>query len=151
MSRLAVFICSFGYLGYFPFAPGTIGSAAGLALLWGLRTSGAPGLEPVAIVLLFIIGAWSGTHAEAHFGTTDPGQGIIDEVMGMMVTLLFIPFGWRAVLAGFVIFRILDVVKPFPAAHFERLPGGTGMMADDLIAAVYANLLLRVVMWLGFL
>jgi phosphatidylglycerophosphatase A len=149
VTRLAILICSFGYLGYIPFAPGTIGSAAGLGVLYGLRAwTRAPWVEPLAIVLLFVAGAWSGTRAEAYFGTTDPGQGIIDEVMGMLVTVLFIPVHTGGAIAGFVLFRIFDVIKPYPASRLERLPGGAGMMADDAMAAVYANVSLRLLIWM---
>lgn len=147
MTRLALFICSFGYLGYIPFAPGTVGSAAGLGLLWLLRLNQAWWIEPLAILVLFVAGVWSGTRAEAHFHTTDPGQGILDEVMGMLVTLLFVPVHLSGAIAGFVLFRIFDVIKPYPASRLERLPGGLGMMADDVMAAVYANLVLRTLIW----
>jgi phosphatidylglycerophosphatase A len=149
VTRLAIFICSFGYLGYIPFAPGTIGSAAGLVVLWLLRQTTAAWIEPVAIVVLFVVGAWSGTRAEAYFGTTDPGQGIIDEVMGMLIAVLFIPVHLSGALAGFVLFRVFDVIKPYPASRFERIAGGTGMMADDAMAAVYANIALRILMWIA--
>lgn len=149
MTRLAIFTCSFGYLGYIPFAPGTVGSAAGLALLWLLRAAATFWIELAVIVVLFALGAWSGTRAEAYFGTTDPGQGIIDEVMGMLITVAFIPVHLSGAIAGFILFRVFDVIKPYPASRLERLPGGVGMMADDAMAAVYANLGLRIVLWLA--
>ncbi|HEY8535273.1 MAG TPA: phosphatidylglycerophosphatase A [Vicinamibacterales bacterium] len=143
-TRLAVFVCTFGYVGYFPFAPGTVGSAAGLVVYGLLRLAGAPPVADVLVAtVLFALGAWSGTIAERHFGSTDPGPGVIDEVVGMLVTLAFLPAGWVLAVAGFFVFRVLDVVKPWPADRFEALPGGLGMMADDLMAAVYGNLLLR--------
>jgi phosphatidylglycerophosphatase A len=73
---------------------------------------------------------------------------VIDEVVGMLITLAFIPVGWSGALMGFFLFRIFDVIKPFPAGRFEQLHGGLGVMADDAMAAVYANLLLRFLMWL---
>ena len=91
---------------------------------------------------------WSATRAERHFGGTDPGPVVIDEVLGMLVTLAFIPVGWSGALAGFVLFRVLDIIKPYPADRFERLHGGLGIMADDAMAGIYANLSLRLVMWL---
>ena len=144
MTRLAVFLCTFGYVGYVPVAPGTAGSLAGLALYGVLR---AAGLSPVAdlavIAALFVVGSWSGTHAERHFGGTDPGPGVIDEVVGMLVTLWALPATWTLAVVGFLVFRLLDVVKPWPARQLESLHGGLGMMADDLMAAIYGNLLLR--------
>jgi len=129
-------------VGYAPVAPGTFGSAAGLLLWWPLHSASA-GVQAVAIVALFAIGSWSGSVAERHFGRTDPSQVVIDEVMGMLITLFLIPVGWRGAAAGFLLFRLADVVKPFPANRFERLPGGIGVMADDAMAAIYANLVLR--------
>ena len=144
MTRLAVFLCTFGGVGYFPVAPGTAGSAAGVVVFLLIRALGVGTLaESALIVALAIAGAWSGTHAERHFGTTDPGPGVIDEVAGMLLTLYLLPAGWALVAIGFVLFRVLDVVKPFPARRLEALHGGWGMMADDLMVAVYGNLALR--------
>jgi phosphatidylglycerophosphatase A len=129
-------------VGYIPFAPGTFGSAAGL-LLWALLPP-SPGVQAFTIVALFVLGSWSGSVAERHFGRADPGQVVIDEVMGMLITLFLNPVGWGGALWGFLLFRAADIVKPYPANRFERLHGGAGIMADDAMAAVYANLALRV-------
>lgn len=148
MTRFAVFVATAGYCGYFPFAPGTVGSAAGLvvyALVWW---SGSPLVEVGLIAGLFALGVWAGTIAERYFGGVDPGPIVIDEVVGMLITLAFIPVGWSAALAGFILFRIFDVIKPYPAGRFEALHGGLGVMADDAMAAVYANLTLRLTLWL---
>lgn len=148
MTRFAVFLATVAYCGYFPIAPGTIGSAAGLIvylLVWWTQSSA---LEVALIVAVFIAGAWAGTVAERYFGGIDPGPVVIDEVLGMLITLAFIRVGWPGALAGFVLFRIFDVVKPFPANRLERLHGGVGVMADDAMAAIYANLSLRLLIWL---
>ncbi len=147
MTRLAVFIATAGYAGYFPFAPGTVGSAVGLIvylLVWWLQS---PIVEVGLIVFLFAAGVWAGTTAERYFGGVDPGPIVIDEVVGMLITLAFIPVGWSGALAGFVLFRIFDIIKPFPAGRFEALHGGLGVMADDAMAAVYANISLRLLLW----
>ena len=150
MTRLAVFIATVGYCGYFPFAPGTVGSAAGLVFYAGVWWTGSAVLETGLIVVLFAAGVWAGTTAERYFGGVDPGPIVLDEVVGMLITLAFIPgLGWTGALAGFVLFRILDVIKPFPAGRFEQLHGGLGVMADDAMAAVYANLSLRFLLWLA--
>jgi phosphatidylglycerophosphatase A len=150
VTRLAVFIATVGYCGYFPIAPGTVGSAAGLlfyALVWW---SGSPVVEIGMIIALFAAGVWAGTTAERYFGGVDPGPIVVDEVVGMLITLAFIPgLEWSGLLAGFVIFRIFDVIKPYPAGRFEQLHGGLGVMADDAMAAVYANLTLRLALWLA--
>lgn len=144
MMRLALLVCTVCGVGYSPVAPGTAGSAAGLVFYVLFRWLGlSPLSEGVAIVAIFVVGAWSGTLAEKHFGTTDPGAGVIDEVAGMLVTLYMLPATVTVAAAGFFVFRVLDVVKPFPARQFEALHGGWGMMADDVMAAIYGNLILR--------
>ena len=141
MKTIALAVATALGVGYVPIAPGTFGSAVGLVLWWVLPAS--PAVQGAAIVALFVAGSWSGSVAERHFGTTDPSQVVIDEVMGMLITLLLIPVGWKGGIAGFFLFRIADVIKPFPANRLERLPGGIGVMADDAMAAVYANIALR--------
>ena len=132
--------------GYAPKAPGTFGSAVGL-LLW-IALPKILWLQIVAIVVVSGVGAWSGTIAEEHFGRQDPGQVVIDEVAGMMVTLLMNPItGPWWFLAAFLLFRAADIVKPFPVNRLERLPGGIGIMADDLMAGVYANVALKLCIW----
>lgn len=148
MIRLAVFLATVAYCGYFPIAPGTVGSAAGLVVYLLVWWTKSPAVEVALIVGTFAIGVWAGTHAERFFGTIDPGPVVIDEVLGMLVTLAFIHVGWSAAIAGFVLFRVSDVIKPWPANRLERLHGGLGVMADDFMAAVYANLALRAAMWL---
>jgi phosphatidylglycerophosphatase A len=145
MMRLALLICTVGGVGYSPIAPGTAGSLAGLVFYAAFRWIGlGAAAEALAIVVIVVAGAWSGTLAERHFGTTDPGAGVIDEVAGMLITLYLLPVSWTLAVVGFLAFRLLDVFKPFPARQLESLHGGWGMMADDLMAAIYANLLLRV-------
>jgi phosphatidylglycerophosphatase A len=147
MTRLALAIATACGVGYVPLAPGTFGSAVGLLLWWVLPASTS--VQAASIVVLFAVGSWSGSVAERHFGRTDPGQVVIDEVMGMLITLFLIPVGWRGALAGFLLFRVADVIKPYPANRLEALHGGVGVMADDAMAAVYANIALRVAIALG--
>jgi phosphatidylglycerophosphatase A len=149
VTRLAVFIATAGYSGYFPFAPGTVGSAVGLLVYAVVSWTGSPVVEVALILALFAAGVWAGTTAERYFGGVDPGPIVLDEVVGMLITLAFMPgLGWSGAIAGFVLFRIFDVIKPYPAARFERLHGGLGVMADDAMAAIYANVSLRVLLWL---
>ena len=148
MTRVAVFIATVGYCGYFPIAPGTAGSAAGLLVYLLVWWTGLPIVEIAAIALTFAAGAWAATHAERFFGGIDPGPVVVDEVLGMLITLAFIPAGWTAMLVGFFLFRVFDVIKPFPADRLEKFHGGFGIMADDAMAGVYANLGLRGLIWL---
>jgi phosphatidylglycerophosphatase A len=142
MKRIGVLLATAGGVGYSPFAPGTAGSAAGLvvyALTWSL----APGWQIAIVVAVSVVGLWAAGVAARHFGREDPGEVVIDEVAGQLVTLLLTGAGLGEAAAGFLLFRVLDVVKPWPAGRFERLPGGLGIMADDLMAGVYGNLALR--------
>ena len=149
MRRLALFISTCGYIGYAPVAPGTFGSAAGLAVFYAVRSTGSSIFEGGAIVVLFAIGIWAGTLAEHHFGGVDPGPIVLDEVVGMLITLFLLPVNGLGVFIGFLVFRVLDVIKPFPSARFEHLPGGLGVMADDGMAAIYGNVIMRGLMFVA--
>ena len=143
MHRLGLFVATCGYLGYVPVAPGTFGSALGLVAFFAIRSTGSVALEIAVIVLVFAVGLWSGTIAEHHFGGIDPGPVVLDEVLGMLITLALLPVSTTGAIVGFIVFRVLDVLKPWPSAQFERLPGGLGVMADDAMAAIYGNLAMR--------
>jgi phosphatidylglycerophosphatase A len=148
LRRIGVFIATCAYVGYAPIAPGTFGSAAGLILLYVLRrqhvTIVQPVAEALAIALVFAVGTWAAAEAERHFGRTDPGHVVIDEVIGMLITLAFIPVNVAGAIVGFFVFRLLDIVKPWPARRFERLHGGFGIVLDDVMAGIYGNLLMWV-------
>jgi len=144
MSGLAVFIATFGYVGFFPIAPGTAGSVAALALYALVRWAGTPAVELVTIIAVFAIGIWAATGTERALARKDPGPVVIDEVLGMLVTLAFLPLSLWGIVTGFLIFRLFDVIKPFPAGRLEHLPAGLGIMADDAMAGVYAHLVLRI-------
>lgn len=148
MKSVAVLVASFGYVGFFPFAPGTAGSLAGLALFAFIRWIGVPAIELGAIVAVFAIGIWAASGTEVALGRKDPGVVVIDEVLGMLITLALLPASIPGVALGFLLFRVLDVVKPYPAAQLEHLHGGLGIMADDAVAGLYSHLLLRLCMWL---
>ena len=128
--------------GYSPIAPGTAGSLVGLLLFWPMRH--LPAAFQVGVVAVcFLLGTAAAASLARRVGAEDPGIVVVDEVVGMWVSLLFLPFTPATAVAGFVLFRIMDVFKPYPARQFESLPGGWGIMADDLMAGIYANLLLR--------
>ena len=146
MRRLALLLATCGYICHVPIASGTFGSAAGLAVFVLVRASGSSLVELGAIVVLFAVGVWSATEAEHHFGGVDPAPIVIDEVVGMLITLAFLPVNLTGAIVGFLLFRALDVFKPWPSGRFERLPGGLGVMADDGMAALYGNGIMRVLM-----
>jgi phosphatidylglycerophosphatase A len=142
VTTVALAIATVCGVGYIPFAPGTFGSLAGLLLWFAIPSSAAAQL--IAIGIVSAAGCWAGGVAEGHFKRTDPGQVVIDEVLGMFITLFMNPVGWTGAVAAFLLFRAADIVKPFPANRLERLHGGVGVMADDAMAAVYANFALRI-------
>lgn len=147
MRQIAVALATGFGIGFVPLAPGTFGSLLGLGLWLTLPASLPAQVGAVAVV--FVIGAWSGGVTEVALKRTDPGPVVIDEVLGMWVTLLAVPVSWMAVVVGFVLFRAFDVVKPWPANRLERLHGGAGIMADDAMAGLYANVALRLALVAG--
>jgi phosphatidylglycerophosphatase A len=142
MDYLAALFASSLYVGYIPFASGTWGSLWGVALFLLL----SPGLTvPVCIVLipvLTVLGAFAAGRCEQFWGE-DPSRVVMDETVGMLVTLFMVPYSIPVAVAGFFLFRFYDIVKPPPVRQAEHLHGGWGVMADDILAGVYANLSLR--------
>ncbi len=143
MKRLAVLLATSGGAGYAPIAPGTAGSAVGVVIY--LLTCKLSAVVQIALVaVVSIVGVWAADEGARHFQRDDPGQIVIDEVAGQLLTLLLTGVGWIGAIVGFFIFRVLDVIKPFPARRLEHLHGGLGIMADDLMVALYGNILVRV-------
>jgi phosphatidylglycerophosphatase A len=147
VNRIALFLATFGYVGFFPVAPGTVGSLVALGVYAAVRWAGNPAVEAVIITAVFAIGVWSATNTERVLGIDDPGPVVIDEVLGMLVTLAWLPLSLTGVVTGFFLFRVLDVIKPFPAGRLEHLRAGWGIMLDDAMAGAYGHLLLRVCIW----
>ena len=129
------------FSGFFPAAPGTVGSAVGLALYF------IPGFEapwfllPLCVVV-FLLGVRASDAMEKTYGH-DPPEVTIDEVLGMWISLLFLPKSLLIAGAAFALFRVLDIVKPFPARRLDTMRGGLGIMLDDIVSAVYTNLVLQ--------
>ncbi len=147
--RLVLAIATIGPCGYAPTAPGTFGSAAGLLLFWAVRASGSLAVELAVLLAVTAVGVAAATRAELATGRRDPGLIVIDETAGMLVTLAAVPVGPGGAVTGFLAFRLFDILKPFPARRAERLPGGWGVMADDLVAGLYAQALLRLLLGLA--
>lgn len=143
-AQKAVLFCGTGLMiGKIPVAPGTFGSVAGIALCLGLaRLPLAAGT--VATILLIAFSVWVADRSVRILAVKDPGCVVIDEIAGMAVTLYGLPADAPVVVAGFVLFRLLDITKPFGIRRLERLPGGVGVVADDVAAGVVGNLALRV-------
>ena len=128
--------------GYSPVAPGTAGSLVGLLLFLPLAGR-AFWIQLAAVVAVTILGGLAGGRLATTLGAKDPGVVVVDEVAGQWITFLALPMTPVIAVAGFLLFRVMDIVKPWPARALERLPGGLGIMADDVAAGIYAHLLLR--------
>jgi phosphatidylglycerophosphatase A len=139
--RVATFIASVAYLGYSPIAPGTVGTLGAMAVYWWLVPAGYWVLVVAAVSTA--VGVWASGVAEKVWGKKDPGRACIDEFAGYFVAVAFLPKTLPFAAAAFILSRIFDILKPFPANRSQRLTGGVGIMADDIIACVYANLVLQ--------
>jgi phosphatidylglycerophosphatase A len=133
--------------GYAPIFPGTWGTIPGVVIAWLLFGYGWP-VQVGLTVPMLVLGVWAASAAEDYYGH-DGKKIVIDEVAGIMIAYLFVPHIWQYYLVGFVIFRILDIAKPFPAARWESLPRGWGVMADDFAVAVYTNIILQIMVLFG--
>ena len=143
LTRRLAFVLATGFgSGYSPFAPGTAGSAVGVAFVWGMSFLALPG-QIVSVLIVTVLSMIAADIVAKATGLKDPGLIVADEIAGMMVTMIAIPFTLTNVLLGFILFRVMDVVKPPPARQFEHFKGGIGIVADDLMAGVYAHLALR--------
>ncbi len=136
-------------LGYAPWVPGTVGSIPGLLAGWSLYRVGGSWAVAAGLFTVTAAGVWAADRTAARLGERDPGVVVVDEIAGQMMTLLFVRPSVTTLAAGFVLFRVLDILKPFPARRLESLPGGSGIMADDLAAGIYANVLLQAALLVG--
>jgi len=153
--RWATLVATFFGAGHMKPGPGTWGSLAAI-VLWGLIASNLPpGMRLPVIGLLIVlsvaIGIPAATLEARGCGRKDPSQVVIDEVAGQLITLIAAPIGWKALLAGFILFRVFDIVKPPPIRLLERLPEGTGIVVDDLGAGVYGLIVMQLLLHFGVL
>ena len=134
--------------GSLPVAPGTWGSLAALPFAWAIASVFEPWALAVAAAALFPVGCWASAIYMRRTGKADPGPVVIDEVVGQWLTLAVAPAGWLPYAIGFLLFRVADVLKPWPASWADRgVHGGLGVMLDDVFAAVYAGAGLYLLMW----
>ena len=143
MRKKVELITSFFYLGHSPFMPGTMGSLGGLILYFIVRNNDI--LFAFSILFLFTLGVMFAGEAEKIYRRKDPAMIVIDEACGMLLALFFVPFSLYSVILGFFLFRIFDILKPPPARRLEKLTGSLGIMFDDIVAALYTNIILQVV------
>jgi phosphatidylglycerophosphatase A len=148
VEKLALGLSSWFGSGLMPVAPGTFGTLAALPLAFVMNALGGFS-EGLFLVVLVITACWSSGVTERLLRREDPPEVVIDEVAGFLLTLFLMPLSWLTLSLGFFLFRFFDILKPFPIGTLEKkIGGGTGIVLDDLLAGAYANLCLRVVMWL---
>ncbi len=145
--QLARLIATFGYIGHFPVAPGSIASAAGVGLAFILRDQ--PYIFIAVVLIITVLGVLSAGIVEKMQGKKDPGCIVIDEVSGMMISLFALPLSWPVMMVGFFLFRAFDMFKIYPANKLEDMGGSVGIMADDIAAGVYTNLVLQIALRLA--
>lgn len=133
-------VATAGGVGYTPVAPGTVGSLLACLILWAFPFS--PLGLALTILAVVAVGVWAAGRAERVLGRKDPSVIVIDEVAGMFLSMFALPRSLRLLLAAFVVFRLLDILKPFPIRQSQALSGGLGVMLDDLIAGAYTLALL---------
>ena len=136
---MALIIASVAGAGYSPLAPGTVGSLVALVAIWFLPFT--PLTLAGTLVAVTVLGIWASRRVERALGKKDPSVIVIDEVAGMLMSVLFLPRTIPVLVTAFVLFRIFDIWKPFPARESQALSGGLGVMLDDLIAGLYALIL----------
>jgi phosphatidylglycerophosphatase A len=142
-----LFIAEGAYSGRVSGAPGTVGTVVGVFLY--LLIKDLPTLwYLIVFVLVAGIGTWVAGEAEKQLGRKDAPSIVIDEIAGYFVSMFMIPFGWGMVIAGFVLFRIFDILKPWPIKKLQDVHGGAGVMLDDIGAGIYTNVILQVVVWI---
>jgi len=139
--------------GYSPFAPGTMGAIVGCLALWLfekynlISTTTTPLLFIGLIVITTILGIIATDKLEDEWGK-DPSKVVLDEVIGMWITMMFVPLSFLNVLIGFGLFRFFDIAKPLGIRKLESLKGGVGVMADDILAGIYANIVLQIIIYI---
>ncbi len=132
-----VLVAAWGPCGYSPVAPGTVGTLGAIPLAWALSRLGWPTYLG-ATALLLVLGVVAAGRAGRHWGVVDASPIVIDEVVGYLLTVALIPFSWVTALTGFVLFRIFDILKPWPVSALDRIKSGLGVMLDDVGAGVLA-------------
>lgn len=135
-------IGTFFYVGYLPFMPGTFASLAALGVFYLVKDQGSVYL--ITAGCFIILGFFVSGEAEKIFKKKDHRSIVIDEVSGMLLSLAFVPYKFKLAIIAFFVFRLMDTLKPYPANRLQNLKGGWGVMGDDIVAAVYTNIVLQI-------
>ena len=147
LGKASMIASSWFGVGLLPIAPGTFATLAGLPLVF-LNAHNSPTLATLFLLCFLAFAMWTSGLTQNILGRIDPPQVVIDEVGGTLVALFLVPFSWLTFFLGFLLFRIFDIAKPFPVRRLEALKGGKGIVLDDLLAGIYANLCLRIILFL---
>jgi len=142
ISMLHKIIATVFFIGYFPFAPGTLASAFAMAILWIFNPSDVVILS--ILITSLILGTISSEKVAKEYNSKDPSYVVIDEFVGYLTAVVFLPLNWQVLVAGFILFRFLDILKPPPLRQAEKIGGGLGIMLDDFLSGIISNLLIRV-------
>ena len=145
MKKITKIVATLFFIGYLPVAQGTVASAAALSVCFFL--SRYPAVYIAATFVLLALGFWASSYAESEFDKKDPREIVIDEFSSLFIVYLFIPFTLKIAIIGFILFRALDIFKLPPIKRLETLPGGWGIMLDDIAAAILTNLILQVLVF----
>ena len=149
-NKLTIYLATAGGIGRVPFAPGTWASIAALPFAVILHLFGGPWLLSISIVIIFFIGIGASNKYALYLEQEDPGSIVIDEFCGQWLAILPVAMDWRYYFIAFIIFRIAAILKPWPCKNAERIPGGMGIMLDDICAGIYAGIFtLMIATWLG--
>jgi phosphatidylglycerophosphatase A len=138
-------IATFFGIGKLPYAPGTWASVAAAPLFYPLIDY--PAAQGCVLAAVFFLGVFACTQYEKNIGEIDPSSAVIDEVLGMGVAMLAIPKQWPFAVMALILFRVFDIWKPYPIRRIEKLPGGWGIMTDDLVAGIYARVWIQIGIW----
>jgi phosphatidylglycerophosphatase A len=150
MNRFLALLATLGPIGHVPKAPGTLGTLAAVPLVWILGTAGLPSALYLTITLaVIVIGVKASSVAEQVLGKKDPGSVVIDEFAGYMVSMAFLPATAGNLIAAFILFRFFDIVKPPPIDALEKIGGGPGIMADDILAGIITSAILQTWILMG--
>lgn len=147
--KTALILSSWFGVGLIPVAPGTWGTLAAVPLFLGMQYIGF--LYSVIFLIVFIpMAVWVSGISKQLLGRDDPPEVVIDEAAGFMLALFQLPLSWSSLTLGFLLFRVFDILKPFPIGRLERMRGGLGIVADDLVAGIYANVCVRILLSILF-